>query len=347
MICLGTDNGLAFSERDNEWRIVRRGLEGQRVTSVSVRERFILAGTTDGIFRSEDEGRTWAEANSGLSQQHAPRHPAGARGQHGVHVPHQHGVHVRWIAYHPEVAGLAFAGTEPASIFISQDSGKTWSERPEVAGLRDEHGWFLPYSPEAGCVRDFAFHGERGYAAVEVGGVLRSDDNGASWRLADGSDGNPSLAGPPEPFIYPDIHSLRVHSSSSDLVDAATGGGFYRSSDGGRRWELLYNCYCRAVWTDPADPAHLILGPADGVSSNGRIEESHDGGRTWNLASEGLDVPWRRHMVERFRQIDSELFAVLSNGELLWTQLPALEWQNILPEAKKVNAVAAIPNSEL
>ena len=257
-------------------------------------------------------------------------------------MPHQHGVHVRWLAYHPDVPELAFAGTEPASIFISQDGGNSWGECPEVPRLRQEHRWFLPYSPEAGCVRGFAFRGERGYAAVEVGGVLRSDDNGASWRLADGSDGNPSLGSPPEPFIYSDVHSIHVHSSSADLVDAPTGGGFYRSSDGGRTWELLYNCYCRAAWTDPADPAHLILGPADGVSSSGRIEETRDGGRTWTVASDGLNVPWRRHMVERFVQIGSELFAVLSNGEVLWTRLSSLEWKRILIDINKVNSVAEI-----
>jgi photosystem II stability/assembly factor-like uncharacterized protein len=335
MIYLGTNNGVVLCERDDDWRIVRRGLEGQRVTTVitpphfggGAREGHILAGTTDGVFRSEDKGRTWTEASAGLSQRH---------------VPHQHGVHIRWMVYHPDIPKLAFAGTEPTSIFISRDGGNSWNECPEVARLRDEHGWFLPYSPAAGCVRGFAFHGERGYAAVEVGGVLRSDDSGSTWRLADGSDGNPSLGGPPEPFIYPDVHSLHVHPSSANLVDAATGGGYYRSSDGGKTWKLLYDCYCRAVWNDPADPAHLVLGPADGVSSNGRIEETHDGGRTWNLASNGLDVPWRRHMVERFTQLGSELFAVLSNGKLLWAQLSSLEWQSILPDAKKVNAIAAI-----
>lgn len=338
MICLATNNGLAFCERNKDWQIVRRGLEGQRVTSVSAPPNFggdertglLLAGTPNGIFRSEDEGHTWAEASAGLSQRH---------------IPHVDGVHVRWMAFHSDNPELAFAGTEPASIFISQDSGKTWNECPEVASLREEHSWFLPYSLAAGCVRGFAFQGERGYAAVEVGGVLRTDDNGASWGLAEGSDGNPALGGPPEPFIYPDVHSLRIHPSSPDLVDAATGGGFYRSSDGGKTWALLYDCYCRAVWTDPADPDHLILGPAEGVSSNGRIEETRDGGRTWNSASNGLEVPWRRHMVERFAQIGSELFAVLSNGELLWTQLPALEWQYILPDAKKVNAVAVMGTS--
>lgn len=331
MLSLATDNGLMICEQDNGWRIARRGLEGKRVTCVAVQslaggiasKGLILAGTTTGIFRSEDLGHTWNETSAGLTERH-----------------------VRWLVFHPEVADLAFAGTEPASIFVSRDGGISWNECPEVPRLRREYGWFLPYSPEAGCVRGFAFHEQRGYAAVEVGGVLRSDDYGAHWRLADGSDGNPGFARPHGPLIHPDVHSLYVHPSSPDLVDASTGGGFYRSSDGGKTWELLYDCYCRSAWTDPADPAHLILGPAKGVSSHGRIEESRDGGRSWSMASSGLTVPWSHHMVERFMQIGTDLFAVLSTGELLWTPLATLGWKSILLDINKVNAVSADPEQK-
>ena len=50
--------------------------------------------------------------------------------------------------------------------------------------------------------------------------------------------------------------------------------------DGGKTWKLFYDCYCRAVWVDPLDSEHIILGSADHVDSNGRIEESRDGGQT-------------------------------------------------------------------
>ena len=319
MIYLATENGLFVCKRDKEWAVLQHTLNGQQVTSVIAREGVILAGTTDGVFRSDDEGQTWQEANAGLSHRH-----------------------VRWLAYHPDVSDLEVAGVEPACIFISRDGANSWRVCNEVEELRDQHHWSMPYSRNAGCVRGFAFHGSRAYAAVEVGGVLRSDDSGESWHLAEGSDGNPSFEGPPPPFIYPDVHSIHVHPSSPDLVFAPTGGGFYRSSDGGKTWDYLYECYCRAMWADPSDPAHLILGPADWVDSNGRIDETHDGGQTWQSASTGLKVPWRRHMVERFTQVDNELFAVLSNGELLSAPLTSLEWQRVLPDVKNVNAVTAM-----
>lgn len=318
-LLIATEDGLAMCQRDaGEWREAARGLASQEVTSVIAREGAILAGTREGAFRSEDGGRTWQAASEGLSIKH-----------------------VRWLAYHPDISDREFAGTEPAGIFVSHDGGESWRACPEVAQLRDTHHWFLPYSPEAGCVRGFAFHGPRAYAAVEVGGVLRSDDTGETWRLAEGSDGKPDLDGPPEPLIYPDVHSIHVHRTSPDVVFAPTGGGFYISSDGGQTWRLKYDCYCRAVWADPDDPKHLILGPADNVDSNGRIEETRDGGETWTSASNGLKTPWRRHMVERFTMAGDELIAILSNGEVLAAPLETLTWRRILPHIS--NAAAAVP----
>ena len=319
-LVLATEKGAIVCEQEGDgWREISRGLIDQHVTSVMAREGVMIAGTENGIFRSEDGGQTWDEVNNGLTVRH-----------------------IRWMAYHPDVSDLEFAGTEPANIFVSHDGGDSWRVCPEVAHLRDRFKWSLPYSPEAGCVRGFAFHGSHAYAAVEVGGVLVSEDNGETWQLAEGSDGKPNLAGPPEPFIYPDVHSLEVHPSSADLVYAPTGGGFYRSNDGGKTWSLFYDCYCRAVWVDPVNPEHLILGPADGVDRNGRIEESHDGGASWSSASNGLQVPWRRGMVERFHQVKDELFAVLSNGQLLSASLATLMWRRVFPDIKNVNAIASM-----
>ena len=267
------------------------------------------------IYRSDDLGGSWQEANEGLTEPY-----------------------VRWLAHHPDRSGTALAGTEPAALFLSRDGGQTWSERREVAELRERYGWYLPYSSGAGCIRGFAFAGDRLYAAAEVGGLLRSDDCGETWQLAKGSTGQPHS--PAEGFVHPDVHSVVVHPSSPDLVYAPTGGGLYRSQDGGERWENLYLCYCRAVWTDPSRAGHLIFGPAGSVNRNGRIEETSDDGQTWQAASQGLQVPWPRNMVERFLPTSRELLAVLSNGELLAAPFETLNWQPLLPDFGDARALA-------
>lgn len=314
---IATSNGLAIAERANgEWNVTERVLNGKHLTSVIAREGVILVGAREGVMRSDDLGKTWRDASAGLKPSY-----------------------VRWLAYHPDISDCEFAGTEPAAIFISRDGANSWREADGVTALRDMHHWFLPYSPEAGCIRGFAFHGTRVYAAAEVGGALRSENGGDAWRLCDGSNGNPDLEGPPAPLIYPDVHSIEVHPSSPDLVYAPTGGGFYTSQDGGATWDVKYDCYVRAMWLDPDDASHILLAPADNVDRNGRIEESHDGGATWQDASEGLPVPWAHHMVERFKQVEDELFAVLSNGEVLVARLSEWKWKRVFDEIENANAV--------
>ncbi len=313
---IATDSGVVMARREGDaWLKAGHCLAGQQVTSISVQGRVVLAGTRQGIHRSDDLGQSWREANQGLTEPY-----------------------VRWLAHHPDKPGTVLVGTEPAALFLSRDGGQTWSERPEVAELRDKYGWYLPYSSGAGCIRGFAFAGDRLYAGAEVGGLLRSDDGGETWQLAGGSSGQPR--GLAEGFVHPDVHSVDVHPNSPDLVYAPTGGGLYRSDDGGVRWRQLYHTYCRAVWTDPSLTGHLVFGPAGSVNSNGRIEQTSDDGQTWQPASNGLQVPWPRNMVERFLPTDRELLAVLSNGELLAAPFETLGWQPLLPGVGDARALA-------
>ncbi len=313
-LLLATRNGFVRAEGENgQLRPTARSLSGRFCTSIIAREGVILLGTREGIWRSEDAGETWIEAGAGLPQPH-----------------------VRWLASHPTISGFALAGMEPAALAVSRDGGASWREAPEVAALREQFQWWLPYSPEAGCVRGFAAHGERIYAAVEVGGLLRSDDGGRSWRLAGGSDGRPQFGQPKGGFIHPDVHSVAVHPASAERVFAPTGGGFYVSDDGGESWTAAYgDCYTRAVWIDPADSDHLLLGLAEGPSGrNGRVEESHNGGRSWRVVSQR----WQDDLVERFVQADDVVLAMTQNGRLL--RAPA--WEPVLADVGGITAVTVM-----
>ncbi|MEW6441074.1 MAG: sialidase family protein [bacterium] len=320
LLCVVAGNGIhTFVWKEGSWHGLEQGHLEAPGTCVLAHAGALIVGTRRGMVRSGDLGRTWSESGAGLT------------------LPH-----VRWLACRGPGLPDVYAGTEPAGLFVSGDEGRTWHGCPEVERLRDRFGWSLPYSPEAGCVRGFAFHGSRGYAAVEVGGLLRSDDAGRSWRLPDGSTGQPKPSSPCSGFIHSDVHSVEVHPSSADRVFAPTGGGLFASRDGGATWECLYECYCRAVWLDPADPDHLILGPADGVAVGGRIEQTHDGGRTWRAATGGLDAPWSRQMVERFVRAGDQLLALVTGGRLLAAPVSTLSWRQILDRIEGIAAAAVL-----
>jgi hypothetical protein len=108
-------------------------------------------------------------------------------------------------------------------------------------------------------------------------------------------------------------------------------------------WELPYSCGSRAVWVDEEGAGHVVFGPADTLSRRGRAEEIRDGGRNWQSASSGLEVPWPRHMVERFLRVGNQLLAVLSHGHVLAAPIELLQRTCLLPDAEGISAVALTP----
>ena len=97
--------------------------------------------------------------------------------------------------------------------------------------------WFTPWGgPPA--VRTIAAGAEGElYVNVHVGGILRSDDEGASWR--------------PTIDIRSDVHQVLAVPGRPGLVLAATGVGTATSEDGGASWSFAHDGlagrYCRAV----------------------------------------------------------------------------------------------------
>lgn len=302
-IYLATDSGVIRADAsDGEWHGTPAGLGKTKVTAIAARVGVLLAGTRDGIWRSTDGGGTWTPSNTGLAERH-----------------------VRWLAWHPRISDFVLAGTEPAGLYISTDGGRRWEGRPEVVRLRKEKRWYLPYSPEAGAVRGFAPHGDRLYGAVEVGGVLRSDDRGGTWRL---------LAVPNK-----DVHDVAVDPRDGDRVFAIAQGGLFLSENGGEQWRRAYDTpYVRAMAMDSDDPDHLLLGPAAGVGRGGRVVRSTDGGATWTAADRGLATPWPGTMVERFLFAGGKALAILDDGTLRMAQGDELAWRTILAEVPRVHA---------
>ena len=90
--------------------------------------RTLWLGAHTGLYRSEDNGRTWAKASL----------PA-----------HGHGPDVMAIAAHPGEAGVLYVGTHEAGVLKTIDGGKTWKlANRGFAGL-DVHGLAIdPNAPD-------------------------------------------------------------------------------------------------------------------------------------------------------------------------------------------------------
>lgn len=310
-VVLGTDQGLLMYREAGEgsWHQVGHSLDGQAITALAAWPdgEMILAGTRQGAFRSTGGKGNWMPANVGLRVNH-----------------------IRALAAHPHEPELAYAGTEPAAVFRTISAGAQWEELRAVRDLPGANRWYLPYSPEAGAVRSFALTGQRIWAAVEVGGVIRSDDGGDTWRIFTNG-------------VHEDVHWVEVHPHDPEVLFAATGGGLYRTHDGGQTWQELWDDYTRAVWMDPDYPRIVLAGPALGIGRLGRIMRSDDGGESWALASEGMSVPMRG-MVDRFvfsPARPEELFALTSRGEVLRTRRGAWVWEHLWPE-HSVNALLVL-----
>lgn len=313
-ILISTEKGLFLCYRGNgQWDISDQFLGGVFLTCVVSIAGSIMAGTREGILVSDDGGQSWVESSRGMDNRH-----------------------IRCIAVHDSFDGHVFAGTEPAAVYVSRDGGATWSGRSEVQEMRDRLGWYLPYSPEAGCIRSFAINGARVFAAAEVGGILRSDDGGDSWYLIGEKDGT----APPEGAAADDVHAVEIHALTPDVVFAATGGGLFRSSGAGNMWDKLYDCYCRAVWIDPEDSRHLIFSPATKKGWYGSVVRSRDGGVNWEPTDDGLGVPWPGKMIEQFLLVEGEIIALRSDG-ILYSAFPDdLRWGRILRGVKRVSGMA-------
>jgi photosystem II stability/assembly factor-like uncharacterized protein len=183
----------------------------------------------------------------------------------------------------------AFSGGNPAvqygeraGLYKSSDGGRTWLHltnglprgaqgRCGIAVFRKNPRivYAIVQTDKTLLSRDCEFgQPERPSSRLETGGVFRSEDAGQSWtKLND-------LC--PRPFYFSQI---RVDPNDAQRV-YALGVTLHVSSDGGRTFSYKdaaegAHADHHALWIDPHDSRHLILG------NDGGVAFSYDRGTTW------------------------------------------------------------------
>jgi photosystem II stability/assembly factor-like uncharacterized protein/antitoxin (DNA-binding transcriptional repressor) of toxin-antitoxin stability system len=164
--------------------------------------------------------------------------------------------------YQRRRASFGFNGGGPTSgLWKTSDGGRSWT--------RLTRG--LPEGP-LGRSGLAIFRGNPDvlYARIEhekEGGVYRSDDAGMSWRKMSSHNGRPMYFG----IIRVDpVNDLRVYLPETPLSVSDDGGKTFRS-DGAPRIHVDHH----AMWIDPHDPDHMMIGNDGGVSI------TRDKGKTW------------------------------------------------------------------
>jgi len=238
-----------------------------------------------GVYKSNDQGETWAEASQGIMAQA-----------------------VQSVAVDPQNTDNIYVGTGSATrgyFFYTQDGGATWekghwhaqvlysfSEIKDVAvdplnsqniylaaprGLfksTDQGNFFEEIdqvlAPNCIALTADAFYVGAGHA------IYKSLDGGLTWEQK--TEGLPLFGG----HIVP-ILSITVDPNDSDTVWVGTqyGGGILKSSDGDDQWHtmgLTETNFVHAIAINPDNSDEILAG---GGFWDGSIYKSTDGGDTW------------------------------------------------------------------
>jgi len=253
--------------------------------------------------------------------------------------------------------GRLWAGTLPAALFESRDGGDSWSLVESLWAVPERAGWFGGGYDEPGLhsilvdPRDPA----RLTVGISCGGVWKSDDAGATWRLAGRGLRNDYL--PPERAYDPgpqDPHRLAACADAPDVVWCQHHNGVFRSSDGGETFEEIADIrpsvFGFAVAAHPHDPATAWLVPAvkDAcrVPVDGRmvVTRTCDGGRAFTAFGDGLPAAGCFDLVYRHGlAVDAtgDRLAMGSTTGNLWTSADGgMRWSAVTTHLPPVAQVA-------
>jgi photosystem II stability/assembly factor-like uncharacterized protein len=289
-------------------------------------DRWYVGTLDDGLFITSDGGTTWRAPETGPEEQRVL--------SVAVSRAHREGG-----------ISVAYAGTEPSDLYRSQDGGRSWQLLPTLRELPSEPHWSFPPRPWTHHVRTIALHPtdpDSLTVGIELGGVMRSRDGGASWL-----DHNPQA--------HSDAHILLTHAGKPERVYEAAGQGIALSDDRGDSWRRLEQGldrhYAWAAAIDPADPDLWYVsvsrspfaahGSGDGESRLIRSE-----GDGWQQIDAWGDDPHLRRMPYAMAPLPDtprSLLVGLRGGTLLLSEDAGQSWSELPPRLPDVADLAVVP----
>jgi photosystem II stability/assembly factor-like uncharacterized protein len=308
VLAVGTRKGLFLAHSSNgaEWSVDGPQYLMREIAAVGFVDPPDGAGGADGaaprllvgvrsehwgptVAHSDDLGQTWVESERG-----AVRFPEGTDAALA---------RVWQLQADPGRPTRVWAGCEPTSLWVSDDSGESFGL---VRGLWD-HPHRPTWEPGFGgaavhTVVPDATDGDRVLVAMSAGGVYVTSDGGTSW--APSNSGISAYFLPdPNPEYGQCVHKVAADASGAAVLYAQNHHGVYRSDDAGATWasiaDGLPSDFGFVMLAHPTRPGTVWVLPLEAdarrVPPKGRLRlhRSRDGGRSWSEVGDGLpDQAW-------------------------------------------------------
>jgi photosystem II stability/assembly factor-like uncharacterized protein len=245
---------------------------------------FYIGQVNGGVWKSDDFGRTWNPIFDSEPTQSIGSIVVAPSDPNILYVGSGEGLH------RPDLS----VGN---GIYKSTDAGKTWThlgldDAQQIPALAVD-----PHDPN----RVFAAVLGHPYGPSEQRGIFRSTDGGATWQKVFYKDENTGASDvaidPSNPnIVYACMWEMREGPWEDNNQFGGTGGGLFKSTDGGNTWKQLTNGLPKNivqvnVAISPSEPNRLYIsiGTTDrgsyGSGAGLGVYRTDDGGDNWYKAT--------------------------------------------------------------
>lgn len=363
IVSVSTEEGAFFFKSEESrlnWAKGKRFLPRESVNNVTMdREGNFFASTlTEGVFLSNDEGKTWRLSNKGL--------------------------HVRkvWtVEADRHQNGLVYAGTQYGHLFKSNNSGTSWEEVTGLYTAPNRENWGIDWGfgttgLTIHTIKSDPHKKGRLYIVAAGNGTYRTDDDGETWRsLKSGIvESCPTLRYKFRPSI-PSVedktaveeHLNAVHSCTHKIaLSSAKPGtiyqqnhcGVYVSTDSGNKWRDISRSDkdrhgFPIVITEGKRESLFVIPAYQGeckkhnscIQGQIMVNRSDNDGKTWKTLSKGLPkgmhtVVLRDGMAQDSLDLPGVYFGT-STGELFWSIDLGETWKELANGLGRIQGVSA------
>lgn len=331
---LATRKGLIILKPSTSgWAIERAHFDGVTASYVAFdrAKDWIWAGLKHGhwgpkLHVSKDKGKTFEELQ-------LPKFPEGSKDS----------VKEIW-AFARDSKGRVYLGTDPASLFYSDDDGTTWKLNEALQRIEGRERW-VAGGTDGSCLHSVLVRpGNDNHIvlAISVGGTLESRDRGQTWKYINKGLKADFMPDPDDPVVH-DPHLVEMAPSHPDVLWQQNHCGIFKTDNSGREWQNLSkakglkSAFGWSIVVDEKDPdiAYTIPALSDisrvPIQKKLVVQKTTNGGKSWKVIAKGLPQKYCYDIIYRhaFSKHDKHLMFGSTTGHVYFSKNSGESWKQL------------------